>query len=429
MAGVPAPRPLLGAVLLLFVSAAWGSAFPLMKDLIVRLPVEDLLAERYSIAALTLVAIRPRCLRGLSRETWAAGIALGLMFGVGQFAQAVALDDLPSSVSGFAVGSSVIITPLLGLALFRVKVQGRVWAGVVLAMASMGVFSILSGGEDQDIHQGALAATLGAAALYSGHTLLLARVSRAPRSGSFNAYAVTVIQLGTIGGLTGVYAGRDGLVMPATNGDWLILAHLSVVACALGFLARSYGQVHVPAVPSAVLMSSQPLWVSAIAVVWFGEQVGLSLLVGGGLMGAAMLLAISAPRDPEPADDSGPEGPPGPSCSSNLALLEVSRRASQVLADLRVKHDEPVRFDRAPSAYPMLAGCGEQACPWSNRAVKGGDEPSLDRMLQRASAIVRARSMPGPGCCRSVTVLGRCLCELVEESEQAKTTASWFRPH
>ncbi|MFC7100546.1 hypothetical protein ACFQQB_08805 [Nonomuraea rubra] len=35
-----------------------------MKDLIHRLPVEDLLAERYLLAALTLFLIKPGCLRG-----------------------------------------------------------------------------------------------------------------------------------------------------------------------------------------------------------------------------------------------------------------------------------------------------------------------------------------------------------------------------
>src|SRR5690606_41626511 len=94
----------LGAVLLLFVSAAWGSAFPLMQDLIHRLPVEDLLAERYTLAALTLFLLRPGCLRGLSRSTWIEGLVLGVMFGVGQSAQAVALYSLPAAVSGFAVG-------------------------------------------------------------------------------------------------------------------------------------------------------------------------------------------------------------------------------------------------------------------------------------------------------------------------------------
>lgn len=354
------------------------------------------------------------------------------MFGVGQSAQAIALDSLPSSVSGFAVGCSVIITPILALALFRVRVPGRVWAGVVLALAGMTVFTLLKGSEAHDVSLVALVATIGAAALYSGHTLLLARISRARRG--FDAYAVTVIQLGTIGLLTGGVAARDGITLPSSVGDWGILAHLAVVACALGFLARSYGQVHVPAVPSSVLMSSQPLWVAAISVLWFDESVGWSMILGGGLMAVAMLLAVPSRGGPPTRGASSgvttsikltpfrrPDGDPG--------LMAVSRRASRVLADLRVKREDPLRLETgvAPPYVAKSACLDATACPWSGRAIKGGGEPSLERLLQRATAIVRARNGSGPGCCQSVTLLGRCLCTLMEESEQVGGNACWFR--
>ncbi|GAA2879630.1 DMT family transporter [Nonomuraea rubra] len=290
MAVVAAPRPLLGAVLLLFVSAAWGSAFPLMKDLIHRLPVEDLLAERYLLAALTLFLIKPGCLRGLSRDTWLNGALLGVMFGVGQVGQAMALGSLPSAVSGFAVGCSVVITPILSLVLFKDPVRRRVWAGVALAVAGMAVFTLVRGVEDRGISMLALGVTLTAAALYSGHTLLLGRLSERPTG--FPAYALTVIQLFTIGVLTGGFAVRDGISVPVGPSDWTILLHLSVISCALGFLARSHAQAHLPAVPSQILMSTQPLWVAAIAVIWFHEQMGWSMVVGGLLMGGATLLAL-----------------------------------------------------------------------------------------------------------------------------------------
>ncbi|WP_166427788.1 DMT family transporter [Nonomuraea mesophila] len=408
-------------MLLLFVSAAWGSAFPLMKDLIDRLPVEDLLAERYVLAALTLLAIRPGCLRGLPRVTWIYGTVLGVMFGLGQVGQAVALQGLPSAVSGFAVGCSVVITPILALILHKASVPRRIWAGVVLALAGMMVFTLLQGMEEHEVSVLALGVTLTAAALYSGHTLLLAQLSS--RGVGFHAYALTVIQLFTIGLLTGGFAVRDGIVLPTGVHDWWVMAHLSVVSCALGFLARSYGQAHVPAVPSAILMSSQPVWVAAIAVIWFDEAMGWSMVVGGGLMAAAMLLAL-------PARAAARAAVLRRGCGHRDLLVNATRTAAQRLADLRVKRADPLRLDGRHSPVIAKTACGDtDRCPWHTRSLKGGGEPSLERLIERATIIVRARNLHGPGCCQSVTLLGRCLCDLMEQSERTRTTGlhRWFR--
>ncbi|WP_344576441.1 DMT family transporter [Nonomuraea roseoviolacea] len=433
-------------MLLLFVSAAWGSAFPLMKDLIVRLPVEDLLAERYALAALTLLLLRPGMLRGLAWRTWGHGVVLGVMFGVGQLGQAIALHSLPSAVSGFAVGCSVIFTPILALLLFRTHMPVRVWVGVGLAVAGMTVFTLLRGVGEGPISLLALGVTLAAAALYAGHTLLLARLTRT-REG-FNAYALTVIQLATIGLMTGGYAVRDGLSLPAGPSDWAALGHLSVVSCALGFLARSYGQTHVAAVPSAVLMSSQPLWVAGIAVIWFHEPADWSMALGGGLMGAAMLLAVPSrtTESPRPASVQRVEQPRpvGEEAARRNHLLAVSRQASRRLADLKVKRDsreqahegveDPVKVEE-PQARPASPGVAQvcvdtQACRLQTHQIKGSGQPSLDRLIQRATIIVRARNLPGPGCCQSITLTGRCLCSLIAEAEKNGEAAKpcWFRP-
>ncbi|GAA4219531.1 DMT family transporter [Streptosporangium album] len=271
----------------MFVSAAWGSAFPLMKDLIVRIPVADLLTERYGIAALVLFGLSPGCLRGLSESIWSTGVLLGLLFGVGQTAQAVALHDLSSSVSGFTVGSNVVITPVLGLILLGARVSGRTWAAVALALAALTIFTLLQE-EGGGVSLPALAVTLLSAVLYSAHTLVLGGFAGSRR----DVYAVAVIQLGVIALMAGALAAPDGLTLPQTPGDWAVLGHLSIVACALGFLARSFGQLHVPPVPAAVILSAQPLWVTALAVMMYGEPLTGTVCLGGGLIALAMLMVV-----------------------------------------------------------------------------------------------------------------------------------------
>ncbi len=293
MAALPAPRPILGVVLLLFVSAAWGSAFPLMKDLILRMPVADLLAERYAIATLALIAVRPRCLTGLSERTWLTGVLAGLLFGSGQTAQAVALHELPSAVSGFAVGSYVVITPLLGVAFLHARISPRVWLAAGLSLAALVVFTLLRGAEGDEISVPALILTLMAAVMYAVHTLVLGTRRR-------DAYAVAVIQLGTIAVITGVMALPGGITLPGTAADWGLLLHLALIACALGFLARSFGQQHVHPVPAAIILAAQPLWVTGFAVVLYGDPLTWRVFLGGGLIAVAVLLVLPKGFDLEP---------------------------------------------------------------------------------------------------------------------------------
>jgi Predicted permease, DMT superfamily len=259
-----------------------------MKDLINRMPVADLLTERYTLAVLALLLIWPRCLLGLRRDTWVTGLLAGLLFGVGQIAQAIALRALPSAVSGFAVGLYVVITPLLAIFALRARIQARSWLSAALAVAALAVFTLLGRAGGGEISMPALAVTLGAAVLYAIHTLVLGH-SYAWRR---DAYAVAVIQLGTIAVVTALVAAPGGLTLPAAPRDWGLLAHLGLVACALGFLARSFGQRHVPPAPAAVILAAQPLWVTAFAVLLYGDPLTWPVIAGGMLTAAAVLLAV-----------------------------------------------------------------------------------------------------------------------------------------
>ncbi|WP_281396234.1 DMT family transporter [Thermocatellispora tengchongensis] len=432
---VSAPRPLLGAVLLLFVSAAWGSAFPLMKDLIVRMPVADLLTERYGLAALVLFAIRPRAFRGLRQGTWTRGIVLGLLFGVGQTAQAVALQSLPSPVSGFAVGCNVVMTPLLGLVLLRVRVSKRVWAAVALSAIAMAAFTLLQGYEGGDVSVLALTATLMAAALYAVHTLVLGLVS----TKRYDSYAITVIQLGTIALMTGVVAAPGGLTLPRGPGDWAVLSHLALVSCALGFLARTYAQAHVSAVPTAVLLASQPLWVALFAVLGYGESITWSMVLGGVLVAIAMLLVVEPGRPQDlaaaaaPGPGADPPGlatpPPGlpalqgeagdradtaSSCDAfgedetdieaerHEHLIRVRMRASQILLDLRDGQAAPACPELPPQVpYEICFGppptSEEPTTMDSNPSRVGRDDTpaSLPAAAERSDPGRPERSDPG----------------------------------
>jgi drug/metabolite transporter (DMT)-like permease len=65
-------------VALLTMTAVWGSTFFLIKDIVTRIPVPDLLTVRFAIATIALATMAAGRLK-MSRRTLARGLVLGLL--------------------------------------------------------------------------------------------------------------------------------------------------------------------------------------------------------------------------------------------------------------------------------------------------------------------------------------------------------------
>ena len=116
------PKTLLATLTLLGITAAWGSTFFLIKDLLERVPTLDFLGVRFAIAAVALVLVAPRALGRLSREARRHAVVLGLLYGLGQILQTAGLAHTPASVSGFITGLYVVATPLFAAVLLHTRI-------------------------------------------------------------------------------------------------------------------------------------------------------------------------------------------------------------------------------------------------------------------------------------------------------------------
>ena len=181
-------RTELGAVAaLLVVTAIWGSTFFMIKDIVTRLPVADLLAVRFGLASIALAALAGPRLR-LDRRLLGQGAALGVLYGTAQILQTVGLAHTSASVSGFITGLYLVATPLLAALVLRARVSGLTWLAVGLATIGLGILSL----RGFAIGYGELV-TLVAAIVYAGHIVALGRVSTAA-----NALSLAVYQMITI---------------------------------------------------------------------------------------------------------------------------------------------------------------------------------------------------------------------------------------
>ena len=105
------------------MTAIWGSTFFLIKDIVTRIEVADLLAVRFALASLGLAVLVGRRLT-LNRPLLVRGAGLGLLYGGAQVLQTLGLASTAASVSGFLTGLYVVATPLLGAAILRQRIRG-----------------------------------------------------------------------------------------------------------------------------------------------------------------------------------------------------------------------------------------------------------------------------------------------------------------
>lgn len=276
----------LATLLLLAVTAVWGSTFFLIKDLVTRLPVPDFLAVRFAIAAVLLALVSPRSVLRLSRADRWRGLGLGAVYGLAQILQTVGLDHTSASVSGFVTGMYVVITPLLVAVLLRRNPGRTTWLAVGLSCAGLAVLSLrgLSFGYGETL-------TLGSAALYALHI-----VGLGAWSSSRNAFGLSVVQMFVIAAICAVAAAPGGVALPASAGDWLIVLYMAVAAGAIALVAQTWAQAHLPPSRAAIVMTMEPVWAATFAVAFGGESPTWRMLVGGALVLAAMYVVELAPR-------------------------------------------------------------------------------------------------------------------------------------
>jgi drug/metabolite transporter (DMT)-like permease len=275
---------------LLAMTAAWGSTFFLIKDVVTRLPVTDMLALRFALGSVALLLVAGRRLR-MTGRTLRAGVLLGLLYGVGQILQTVGLAHTSASVSGFITGLYVVATPLLGAVLLRSRVSATTWLATGLATLGLGVLSL----NGFSLGYGELL-TLLSALVYAGHIIAMGRLT-----GPGTALSLSVVQMVVITLLCTVAAcwpgsgTGPGLQLPTSVSDWLAVLYLGVVAGALTMLLQTWAQARIEPARAAVVMAMEPVWAAAFAVALGGERVTPRMVAGGLAILSAMYLVELAP--------------------------------------------------------------------------------------------------------------------------------------
>jgi drug/metabolite transporter (DMT)-like permease len=274
-------------LVLVAVTAVWGVTFVQVKDAVALYPLFAFLALRFAIASVTLAPPGARRVRTLGRDGAVAAVLAGALLGSGYALQTAGLERTSVSSTGFITGMYVVLTPLLALALFRVRTGVTAWVGIALAAVGL---ALLAG-----VHAGAAAGdllVLAGAAVYSLQIVLMERY--APR---YDALAFTLVEMLTsFGGLLVVAVALGELKLPHGWTVWGALLVTGVFASALAYLAQTWAQRHTTATQTALAFSLEPVWAAFFGFTLAGDRLGAL-----GWAGCAVIMAGIVTAEPAAA--------------------------------------------------------------------------------------------------------------------------------
>jgi hypothetical protein len=270
------------SVALMAVALIWGGAFLSMKGTLERLDVNSFLAWRFLIATLLLILIRPSVLKKINLPFFKKGVILGLFLSSGYIFQSFGLTLTTVSNTGFITGLYVVLTPLIAAVILRKNITLVEWFAVLVATIGLALLSLngLQFGLGEFL-------VLVSALLFALHIVGLGEWSK-----GLDAYALTVLQLGTCAVVTFLASFKSGFKAPPDSGVWWSIIYTAVFATALAFIVQTWAQSFIAPSTVGVILAAEVVFAAGLGIWFLNEPVTLRIALGGFLVLASMYLII-----------------------------------------------------------------------------------------------------------------------------------------
>jgi drug/metabolite transporter (DMT)-like permease len=266
---------------LLAATAIWGGSFVVVQKALARLAPFHLLALRFTLASLLLLPLlRGRSTRELRRDA----AVIGLVLFAGFVLQTYGLLWTTPSRSAFLTGLSVVLVPVVGLAIGAYRPRFGPIAGTLCAAAGLYVLYRPEAGGAPFNRGDAL--TIGCAVAFAGYVVLVGRAVRRHPMGPLAAMQLLVLAALSLPSLFLDPPARQdfaGFALPA-------VLYTGILSTALAFLAQLYAQRQLDAIETGVILTLEPVFAALASVLIGVEQWSSALLLGGALVVAAMLV-------------------------------------------------------------------------------------------------------------------------------------------
>lgn len=280
-------------VSLLLVAFVWGTTFVLVQNAIAFLEPFSFNGVRFFMAAFLLggwlVIFEREQLKKINKKLLISGIIMGLFLFIGYAFQTIGLLHTTSSKAGFITGLSVVMVPVFSFMLLKIKPGFNAIIGVSIATAGLYLLTMT---DKVSLNIGD-AYVLICAVGFALHIIFTGKYSS-----KYPALLLTVIQVGTVALLSGIFAFftenwqqafETGVLFKTNVVTALIVT--SLFATALAFFAQTAFQRFTTPTRVALIFAMEPVFAAAAGFMWANERLSFSALTGCLLIFAGMVFA------------------------------------------------------------------------------------------------------------------------------------------
>lgn len=269
---------------MLFAAAfIWGSSFFIMKDALDALPVQYLLAIRFTTGAVLLGLLCWKKWKIFTPDYLWRGAVIGGFLYLAYSVQTYGLALTTPSKNAFLTAVYCVLVPFFYWAFAKVRPDRYNVIAAVLCVAGVGLVSLTG---DLTVNPGD-GLTLVSAVFYASHIVAVAKVSPGK-----DIYLLTVFQFA----FSGLYAWIGGAVTEMFPAQALArpevllpLAYLAVMATTAALLFQNVGQVWSDPASASVILSLESVFGVLCSVVFAGDQVNGRMLLGFALIFIAVV--------------------------------------------------------------------------------------------------------------------------------------------
>ena len=262
----------LGRTCLILTTLIWGSSFVILKSALDSITPLWVLAIRFSGAAiLMLIACLPR-LKKLDKRYVAGGCLMGLCLAAAYILQTYGLVYTTPGKNAFLTTTYCILVPFLYWAISGKRPDKYNIIAAVVCLVGVGFVCL---GNDLSINVGDML-TILCGLFYGLHIIVTSRTAE-----NRDPVIITMLQFATAAVICFIGA---VLFEPAPHdigsGTWLSIAYMTFICTGLCYILQTVGQKYTPPSQTAVILTLESVFGSAISVILGVESLTFNIALG-----------------------------------------------------------------------------------------------------------------------------------------------------